>query len=271
MDFSEPIKDKDCRKLEAAPVLDSSLFSYRFYADDRVINGTDLFIDTSGQLLVAADNKNGNKYLVEHTYPHRAANAYAACWLAEKLGVPAPKAWLLSPNPVFASKYAVAIEFIEESVGFEKTFLPEELKEELFGQFAFHALIGSADRMRLRLSGGHIYACDFSEAFYFDNDMVFPILLHNKNAGREMMKHKLDAFRRYIGNQSFDIPKLAEGFQFDREELKAGMIAAAKRVLDVPDCEIRAMTDELMKGYPAVIAAFYEECIRSMQDRMIRF
>ena len=252
-------------------MLDSSLFSYRFYADDRVITGTDFFIDTSGQLLVAADNKNGNKYLVEHTYPHRIVNAYAACWLAEKLGVPAPKAWLLSPNPVFASKYAVAIEFIEESAGFENTFLPEELKEELFGQFAFHALIGSADRMRLRLSGGHIYACDFSEAFYFDNDMVFPILLHNKNAGREMMKHKLDAFRRYIGNQSFDIPKLAEGFQFDREELKAGMIAAAKRVLDAPDCEIRAMTDELMKGYPAVIAAYYEECIRFLQDWMKRF
>ena len=86
-----------------------------------------------------------------------------------------------------------------------------------------------------------------------------------------MMKHKLDAFRRYIGNQSFDIPKLAEEFQFDREELKAGMIAAAKRVLDVPDCEIRAMTDELMKGYPAVIAAYYEECIRFLQDWMKRF
>ena len=86
-----------------------------------------------------------------------------------------------------------------------------------------------------------------------------------------MMKHKLDAFRRYIGNQSFDVPKLAGEFRLDREELNTGMIAAAKRVLDITDSEIRAMTDELMKGYPAVIAAYYEECIRFLQDWMKRF
>lgn len=252
-------------------MLDSSLFSYRFYADDHVINGTDLFVDTSGRLLIAADKESGKKYLVRHTYPHNAANAYVACWLAEKLGVPAPKAWLLSPNAVFASKYAVAMEFIEGFTGFENAALPEELKTELIGQLAFHTLIASAERMQLRLSGGHIYAYDFPEAFYFDNDMVFTILLHNKNAGREMMKHKLDAFRRYIGNQSFDIPKLAGNFQLDRDERKAGMVAAAKKVLDITDNEIRAMADELMEGYPAVIAAYYEECIRFLQNWMKRF
>ena len=85
-------------------MLNSSLFSYRFYAEDRVINGKDLFVDTSGRLLIAADKESGKKYLVRHTYPHNAANAYVACCLAEKLSVPAPKAWLLSPNTVFRFK-----------------------------------------------------------------------------------------------------------------------------------------------------------------------
>lgn len=153
------------------------------------------------------------------------------------------------PTQSFASKYAVALEFIEGFTGFEDATLPEELKTELIGQLAFHTLIASAERMQLKQSGGHIYAYDFPEAFCFDSDMVFAILLHNKNAGREMMKHRLEAFRRYIWNQSFDIPKLAGNFRLDGDEQKAGIVAAAKRVLDITDNEIRAMADELMEEY----------------------
>ena len=139
--------------------------------DNRVKTRLGFTVGTSGQLLLATGKEDGHKYLVKHEYPHNAANEYFACWMAEKLGIPAPRAWLLSPNAAFNSKYAVAIEFIEGLTGFDKMSVPEELQEELIGQFAFHALIGSADIMQLNAADGHIYSYDFSEAFYFDNDL----------------------------------------------------------------------------------------------------
>ena len=252
-------------------MMNSSLFTYENYVDNRVITRSGFTVGTSGQLLLATDNEDGHKYLVKHEYPHNAANEYVACWMAEKLGVPAPRAWLLSPNSAFNSKYAVAIEYIEGLTGFDKTSVPEELQEELIGQFAFHALIGSTDIMQLSAADGHIYSYDFSEAFYFDNDLVFTILLHNQDAGIEMMKHKLEAFRRYIRYQHFDVPGLAWEFRLDPERQKAGMISTAKRILNITEEEIGALSDELMELYPAAIAVYYEECIRAMQDWMQRF
>lgn len=252
-------------------VLDSTLFAYQPFVDSRVKTRPGFTVGTSGQLLLATDKEDGHKYLVKHEYPHNAANEYIGCWMAEKIGVPAPRAWLLSPNKVFSSKYAVAIEFIEGLTAFDKTCVPEDLQEELIGQFAFHALIGSTDIMQLSTADGHIYSYDFSEAFYFDNDMVFTILRHNEDAGIEMMKHKLAAFRRYISYQYFDIPGLAREFHLDPERQKAGMIAAAKRILDITEKEIDAVSEEVMELYPTAIAVYYEECIRSMQDWMKKF
>lgn len=257
-------------EMEAVRVLDSTLFTYQSYEDNRVKTKPGFSVGTSGHLLVASGKKDGDKYLVKHMYPHNAANEYVARWLAGKLGVPTPKAWLLTPNKAFYSKYAVAIEFIEGLTSFDKNDIPEELKEELIGQFAFNALIGSADIMQLSLAGGHIYSYDFSEAFYFINDMVFTILRSKEDAGVEMMKQKLIAFRRYIELLSFDIPGLAREFHFDPDRQKAGMVAVAKKILNITEDEIRAMSDELMELYPAAIAVYYEECIRSIQDRIKR-
>lgn len=45
----------------------------------------------------------------------------------------------------------------------------------------------------------------------------------------------------------------------------------AKRILNITEEEIGAMSDELMELYPAAIAVYYEECNRSMQDWMKHF
>ena len=93
-------------------MLDSSAFTYESFIDNRIKSRPGFTVGTSGQLLLATHKDDGKKYLVKHTYPHNAANEYVECWLAEKLDTPAPRAYLLSPNKVFKSKYAVAIQYV---------------------------------------------------------------------------------------------------------------------------------------------------------------
>jgi hypothetical protein len=52
------------------------------------------------------------------------------------------------------------------------------------------------------------------------------------------------------------------------EKMKAGMIAAGKKVLSITDEEIDALTDELSKMYPEGYADYYAGCIYAMQERM---
>ena len=107
-------------------MFDSSEFSYEPYKDNRVVHRPGFTVGRSGRLLLATHQRTGKKYLVKHTYPHNAANEYVACWLAERMGASAPKAYLLTPNDAFETKYAVAIEYVDGFRRFDS--VPEELK-----------------------------------------------------------------------------------------------------------------------------------------------
>ena len=252
-------------------MLDSSAFIYEPFIDNRVKSRPGFTVGTSGQLLLATRKEDEKKYLVKHTYPHNAANEYVACWLAEKLDVPAPRAYLLTPNKMFKSKYAVAIEFIEGFTNFSKAAVPVELQDDLIAQFAFNSLIGSDDAMQLNAAGGHIYSYDFSEAFYISDDFLYNLLSRNEDAGIDLLRRKLASFRQHISFQDFDIPGLAKEFHLDHDKQKSGMIATAKKVLNITEEEITALSDELIEMYPAAIAVYYEECIKSIQDWMKQF
>ena len=54
----------------------------------------------------------------------------------------------------------------------------------------------------------------------------------------------------------------------DPEQMKAGMITVAKKVLSITDDEIDALVDELSKMYPEGYADYYAGCIYAMQERM---
>ena len=252
-------------------MLDSSSFTYEPFLDNRVKSRPGFTVGTSGRLLLATRKEDGKRYLVKHTYPHNAANEYVSCWLAEKLGVPAPRAYLLSPRKAFQSRYAVAIEFIEGFTNFSKAAVPAVLQEDLIAQFAFNSLIGSDDAMQLNAAGGHIYSYDFSEAFYISDDYLYTLLRSNEAAGIDLLRRKLTSFRQHISFQDFDIPGLAKEFHLDPDKQKSGMIATAKKVLNITEEEITALSDELMEMYPAAIAVYYEECIKAMQDWMKQF
>ena len=51
-------------------------------------------------------------------------------------------------------------------------------------------------------------------------------------------------------------------------QMDSVMIATAKKVLDITEDEIRAMSEELCDLYPAAYSIYYEECIYAIQEKM---
>ena len=246
-------------------MLDSSEFKYEPYKDCRVIDRPGFTVGMSGPLLMATHKSTGKKYIVKHIYPHNAANEYVACWLAERMGAPAPKAYLLSPNRAFATKYAVAIEYLDGLRGFKKNAVPEKLKSDLISQFALCLLLRLDDMIQLSCTDEHIYSYDFSEGFNIVNIRLILRALDEEIV--DYLRPSLQQFKWFTKKEDFNIPGLAREFHLDPEEMRSGMIAAVKRTATITDEDLAKLSDELMEMYPASVAIYYEECICAIRER----
>lgn len=207
-------------------MIDSSEFEYESYRDNRVKNRPGFTVGMSGPLFMATHKTMGKKYIIKHTYPHNAANEYVACWLAERMGATAPKAYLLSPNRVFTTKYAVAIEYLDGLRNFKAENLSEELKGDLISQFALCLLLRLDDAIQLSSTHGHIYSYDFSEGFNIVDMRL--ILGAQKEAMVDFLRRPLQQFKWFIEKEDFNIPGLAREFHLAPEEMRSGMIASVK-------------------------------------------
>lgn len=246
-------------------VLNSEEFRYETYKDNRIQNRPGFTVGMSGPLLMATHKSTRKKFLVKHTYPHNAANEYIACWLAKRIGAPAPKAYLLSPNKVFASQYSVAIEYLDGLRGFKKDDVPEELKPDLISQFALCLLLRLDDAIQMSCTDKHIYSYDFSEGFNIVDMRL--ILRAREDTMVDFLRRPLQQFKRFTEKEDFNVPGLAREFHLDSEEMRSGMIATVKRATTITDEELDALSDELTEMYPMAIAVYYEECIRAIRER----
>lgn len=253
-------------------MLDSSSLTYTPFYDHRKHQSSAFEAGQSGILLVGTD-ANGKKYIIKHCHPHNAANEYVACWLAKKLGVPAPSAHLLSPNKAFKSKYAVAIEYLDLKP-FDKHAAP--YPDDLIAQFALSALIVQDDIIQLNVAGDHIVSYDFSEAFCMA-ELRTILLLTSMNSKRshddviDIVRQRLATFQRYLSMLDFNVPGLAREFNLDCEKMREGMIAVGKRVLEISENEINELSEELENLYPMEVSIYYETCIQAMQEHMKKF
>lgn len=251
-------------------MLDSLTITIAPFKDNRTKRDPK-FVGMSGKLLLGTDT-NGKKYLIKHTYAHNAANEFTACWLAEKMGIFAPKAYLLTNDRRFASPYAVAIEFFDSLENFSKDDVPN--KDGLVDQFALCALIDTGDTVQLGRVGDRIISYDFSEGFCisdFRMKYIMRMLKYDADAGMSCVRESFQTFINHVSLQDFDVPGLAETYGLDTTEFREGMIRTAKRVAAISDQDLDALTDELSEMYPMDIAVFYEMCIRAMQKHMKEF
>lgn len=165
-------------------MIDPVNLTFEHYYDNRRSN-KNFKTGLSGPLKLATDVRDGKKYIIKHTYSHNAANEFTSCWLAEKMKVPAPRAYLIKPCAELNSKYAVAIEYIDDLTAFDKTSVPDVLQSDLIAQFAFNLLISTADILQMGATHKHIYSYDFSEAFGIEDEKLLQIVQRDEDTGIE--------------------------------------------------------------------------------------
>lgn len=249
-------------------MLDSSMLTFKPFTDPRAKANPGFTEGLSGPLMLAAD-RSGRKYIVKHACFHNAANELVASWLGYRIGAPTPHAYLLKRSERFPAMYGIAIEFIDGLKAVDKNNLTDQMQQDIIAQFALNILIDTDDKIQLSEAGGHIYSMDFSEAFYVSDTIMLKAFLFNEEAGRTWANNKLDAFCNHVRRLSFDTAcEFAPDLHLEPETMKSGMIAVAKKVLDITDKEIDTLSDELSKMYPTGYADYYADCIYAIQERI---
>ena len=248
-------------------MLDTSKLKFQKFIDNRTKVVPGFTVGQSGPLKIATDTETGQKYLVKYKYAHNAANEYVAFWLAEQLGIPAPRAYLLSPQGEF--KHAVAIEYIEGFKKVDKDIVGKH-PEDFCGQLVLSILIDPDDSTQMSYANGHIYSYDYSEGFEIIDYTLIDACLRGENAFVSLGRDRLDSFKRHLSYQDFDNPDIAASVGLEPKALQQGMIRIAKRVQDITEAEICKMSDEIDKVYPCTYGVYYEKCIQAMQQHMSR-
>ena len=253
-------------------MIDSTTLTYAPFVDSRGKHNPDFTTGQSGKLLIGTD-ANGKKYLIKHCYPHNAANEFVDCWLAKKLDIPAPNAFLLSPNKAFQSRFAVAIEFLDLKP-FDKKAVSHP--DDLIAQFVLAALIAQEDRIQLKVVDNHIVSFDFSESFCISKlDLILGLIRQHTSFAQDcavgILRQQLSAFQKSLTRVKFNHPAFAQAYNLDCEEMCKTATAISKRVLRITENEIRFMSEELEKLFPMEISVYYEECIFAMQEHIKSF
>ena len=248
-------------------MLDTSKLKFQKFIDNRTKVVPGFTVGQSGPLKIATDTETGQKYLVKYKYAHNAANEYVAFWLAEQLGIPAPRAYLLSPQGEF--KHAVAIEYIEGFKKVDKDIVGKH-PEDFCGQLVLSILIDPDDSTQLSCANGHIYSYDYSECFEITSDSLLKACLRSEDEFVRVGADCLDSYRAHLSYNDFDYPDIATSVGLEPKALQQGMIKIAKRVLDITEAEICKMSDEIDEVYPCTYGVYYEKCIQAMQQHMSR-
>lgn len=248
-------------------MLDSDRLSYTAYKDSRAESVEDFEEGSSGSLLLGTDKKTGKKYLVKHMYPHNAANEFVCSTLANKIGVAASRAYLLSPNKAFSSKYAVAIEFLDDLKVVNKENLTHQMKEDLCRACAFQSAFAQSDKISFSEWADRIVTYDFSETFTMDGMSFLLKLLETKSeVAQEFLGRYLYAFKERMAKE-FDFATFLEAeFDIEPDTTLEVMDDMKKRLSGLTDSDIDEICNELDLMYPPEISLYYEFAIQAVRD-----
>lgn len=248
-------------------MLDSNKLSYTAYNDYRKESVKDFEDGSSGPLLLGTNKETGQKYLVKHTYPHNAANEFVCCTLANKIGVAAPRAYLLSPNKAFSSKYAVAIEFLDDLKVVNKEKLTPQKKEDLCRACAFQSAFAQSDKISFSEWADRIVTYDFSETFTMDGmSFLLNLLKTMPEAAQEFLGRYLHAFKERMAKE-FDFATFLEAeFDIEPDTTLDIINDMKKRLSGITDSDIDEICNELDLMYPPEISLYYEFAIQTVRD-----
>ena len=245
-------------------MIDSTTLTYKFFHDSRGDGDPEFEGGDSGTLYLATD-QSGKKYIIKHTFMMDAANEFIGSWLARQIGILAPKVQLLTPHKKFKSKFAVAIEYLDLSplsAGQYDWF-------EMAPIFILGNLINSEDGIQAQGLNGHICNYDFAESFsinamelFYKASKLEPSILTN------YLANSLRSFTASLDFLDFDYTLYAEKYGLDPDEFNKRAVAAARKILDIPDEEFAVLYDELAEIYTTEIVRYYANCISAIKEKV---
>lgn len=249
-------------------MLDSNSLTYEFFHDERESENPKFTSGDSGALYLATD-KSGKKYLVKHSFWIDAANEFVGCWLANKMGIVAPRAQLLTPNKKFKTQYAVALEYLKLS--------PLSAGEYDYYEMApiliLHTLLKNNDSIQTDGTAGHICTYDFSACLSNEGLYLFGDALKLKpkmtlSVMAPLLENCLKYYCASLDFANIDFSSNAERHNLDPIEFNRRAVSAAKKLLDVSEDEYVDMFNELANLYPMEVVNYYIDCVKALQQKI---
>lgn len=227
----------------------------------------------SGKLLVA-ERKPGveescpEKLLIKHRFSNDPCNEFMASRIAESLGVPSPRTYLIScpdwKKKGFRSRFICGIEYIDGLRGMTQ----EEVHSDAGGVFivrayALSVLLNQADQISLGMVGdvgtseGRFYAYDFAETFMLANFYTDALLGNSVVSRRDVWLRLKESLSRLNAERSL-LPELRlswskvlsiTGEEKEDEKWAAFMKAVRKFPEVVTDERIEVLTETIRKYY----------------------
>lgn len=248
-------------------MLDSNSLTYTDYKDPRSKSIADFEEGFSGRMLLGTDKKTGKKYLIKHTYPHNAANEYICYTIANMIGVAVPRAFLLSPNEKFASKYAVAIECLEGMKEVSRDNLTRQMKTDICRGYAFQYAFAQSDLVSIREWKDRVVTFDFSETLNMDGMQYVLALLEKKSDDAvELLNRYYHAFKNSMATDLDYANVFERNFGIEPDFTFDVMDDLKKRLSEILDSEIDEICNELELMYPMEISLYYELAIQAVRD-----
>lgn len=250
-------------------LLDSSTLTYKVFTDPRSIKDKEFEEGFSGTLFVATD-KSGKKYLVKHQECTDAGNEYVASFIARKMGIPAAKAHILTPDDRLFSHFAVAIDFMDglERCRLDDPELTEQEKKDIVLQNALALLLDNSDTVELYKYKGRVVQVDMADSFSINGFMIVPMYAAgHPEMARQMLGNYITHFAENVHNQTFQIPTLAKWVSMDEAEVEELVYSAFRKVVDITDEEKEEVYKDLKSIYTHDMAMHYIKAIEVLQER----
>ena len=92
--------------------------------------------------------------------------------------------------------------------------------------------------------------------------------MRDEDAGIDTLRDRFACFN--LRSYYVDLPETADLYHIPREEMRQGLIAVGKRLLEITEGDLHAMSAELDELYPIELSVYYEECIKVMQKKIAR-
>lgn len=222
-----------------------------------------------------------SRLLVKHENIQSACNTFMCSRLAELCDVYTPKAYLMSTSnetrrlfPMHP--FIVGTEWVEDfsAVDYSSIKKSPALRQQYLDSMALYAMFSRiADTPQFAYSPSEgVFAYDWDEAFDV-TDFIIKLCLYNTYAGTEQLRRMLRHFSQhpFESDAELCLQSAAAHLNMDADDLRPSYMQAMERFCKMTEAQVTKLTDMLSGIYPIPLIVYYEEYIKILQSKVLRY